>query len=77
MVQFFMHFGGTKWIEIACSTGIYIGIDKCSRPPISLGPGEISPPLPLPVGLVISIVERYKVVKHLSAMGMSDLVAGL
>ena len=44
-------FGSTKWIEIACSTGIYIGIDKCSGPPISPGPGEIPPPPPLSVGL--------------------------
>ena len=29
-----------------------IGIDKCSRPPISPGPGEIPPPPPLSVGLV-------------------------
>ena len=42
----------TKWIEIACSTGIYIGIDKCFGPPISPGPGEIPPPPPpLSVGL--------------------------
>ena len=41
-----MHFGSTKWIVIACSTGIYIGIDKYSRPPISPGPGEIPPPPP-------------------------------
>ena len=25
----------------------HIGIDKCSRPPISPGPGEIPPPPPL------------------------------
>ena len=31
---------------VACSTGIYNGIDKCSGPPISPGPGEIPhPPL--------------------------------
>ena len=42
-----MHFGSTKWIVIACSTGIY----KCSGPPTSPGPGEIPPPPPLSVGL--------------------------
>ena len=42
----FMHFGTTKWIVIACSTGIYVGTDKCSGPPISPGPGEIPPPPP-------------------------------
>ena len=31
----------------------YIGIDKCSGPPISPGPGEIPPPPPLSVGLMI------------------------
>ena len=41
-----MHFGSTKWIVIACSTGMHIGIDKCSGPPISPGPGEIPPPPP-------------------------------
>ena len=48
-----MHFGSTKWIVIACSTGIYIGIDKCSGPSISLGPEEIPPPPPLSVGLCV------------------------
>ena len=38
----------TEWIVIAYSTGIYIGIDKCSGPSISLGPREI-PPLPPPL----------------------------
>ena len=37
-----LHFGSTKWIVLAYSTGIY----KCSGSPISLGPGEISPPSP-------------------------------
>ena len=44
-----MNSGSTKWIVIACSTGIYIGIDKCSRLPISPGPGEIPPPPPPPL----------------------------
>ena len=48
-----MHFSNTKWIVIACSTGIYIGIDKCSGPPISPGPREIPPPPPLSMGLVL------------------------
>ena len=43
-----MHFGSTKWIVIACSTGIYIGIDKCSGPQ---GNTPTSPPLS--VGLTI------------------------
>ena len=53
-----MHFGSTKWIVIAYSTGIYIGIDKCFGPPISPGPGEIPPPPPLSVGLDMLLVHN-------------------
>ena len=35
----------------------HIGIDKCSGPPISPGPGEIPPPPPLSVGLAVLV--RY------------------
>ena len=53
-----MHFGSTKRIVIAYSIGIYIGINKCSRPPISPGPGEIPPPL-LPLsGPVLGLEEQ-------------------
>ena len=48
-----MHFGSTKWIVTACSTGPTImhitttlALTSALGPPISPGPGEIPPPPP-------------------------------
>ena len=49
----FMHFGSTKWIVIACSTGIYNALTSAPGPLLVRAPGKYPHLPPLSVGLAV------------------------